>query len=339
MSHWAPVSLHALTVTPQQALAFGVELSKLVEATGFQLRTADPRRYLISADGSLHVVDQLGRDLSAETLSWFSPEYVRGLETSATSDVFLVGLAVIGALTHRSPYLRESPLDTLRAAMEGQWAQPLRAMRPDVVGPMVEVLVRAVLPKPEQRTPSLAALRQALGPLASPLGTEHDWRSLVAQCFSTRAPLEAAPDELASDQARLVAADQLEEEGRHDEAQWVRLECHVRSAEGSALEPLRETLAPLSDALGPARVAPLARGPIERCPLVCGGACPGTWERLLLTTDPAVRRCGTCGADVLFELTVAAAWQRVLDGRTVVVDVAAPRTFGDLTPADMDQIT
>lgn len=338
MKAFAPVSVHTLTVTPQQAIAYGIELSKLVEATGFHLRTADPRHVLLGADGSLRVLE-LGRDPSAERVSWFSPEYVRGLEASARSDVFLVGLAVIGALTHQSPYQRESPWETLRAVMEGQWAQPLRAMRPDVVGPLVEVLVRAVLPQPEQRTQSLAALRQALAPLASPLGTEHHWRTLVAQAFSTRAPLESATDELADDQARLVTADQLEEAGRHDEAQWLRLEGHVRSAEGSSLEPLRATLEPLSAALGKAKVAPLARGPIERCPLACGGTCPGRWERLLLTADVAARRCSTCGVEVLFELTVAAAWQRVLDGHTVVVDASAPRTFGDLTPADMDQLT
>lgn len=344
MTTLPPVAVQALTMSPAQAVALGVELSRLLEATGYHPRTANPRFIRVTHDGAVRLIDEDARPNlhgpgAVERLSWFSPELVRGYEPSAISDVFLVGLAIVGALTHRSPYLRESPYDTLRAVMEGQWGEPLRATRPDVPGPLVDVLVRALIPRPEQRTASLAALRRHLGPFASPHGADFDWRALVSLAFAGQPPRAQPPAHLADEHSRLVAADQLEESGRHDEAQWVRLECHVRQADASAREPLRQALEAASSQLGKPAIAPPARGPVERCPLVCGGRCPGAWERLLLTDTPHLRRCGECGADVHFELSVQTAWQRVIDGQAVVVDVAASRVDGDLTPADMDQLT
>lgn len=336
----APRPLRGLRLEASQAVAFGVTLTRLLEATGQRLRTGNPALIVVAPDGSLRVLDDAVHGApSADEVSWFSPELVRGLEPDERSDVFTASLAIIGVLMGRSPFLRDGAFDSLRAVIEGLWGEPLRSARPDVPGLLVAVLAHGVVPSIDARTPSIAALQAGLLKYTAPGEVEVEWRRFVASLFANAPALERPAAEPPTDEGRLVIADHLEEQGQHELARWLRVECHLHQASGDEREALRATLEQLSAELGSAAVAPFGRGPIERCRLSFGARCPGAWESLSETQAPAVRSCGACGRDVRWERSILDAEARVWDGGSVVVDPAVPRTPGDLIPPDRDQLT
>jgi hypothetical protein len=152
------------------------------------------------------------------------------------------------------------------------------------------------------------------------------WQALHAASHVT-GPVEIPPAP-ETREARLVAADALEETGVEGLAQWVRLELELRQAPDETKEELRQRLAGLTRALGAEVVAPWVQAPVEACLL--HGPCPGRWDALAPTEAPTRRRCQRCARDVHFELTSSAAYHRVAFAETVVVSPCAQRAPGDL---------
>ncbi|MDP3500087.1 MAG: hypothetical protein Q8S33_07140 [Myxococcales bacterium] len=324
------IAKHRFTVS--EAVTVGLVLSRQLAASDRRFGHADPELFVLGADG-FRVIDREQRQLARRGLpsnraaAWFTPELIRGTTLAEQADVFCVALTVIGALCGRSPFLRDDLLKTLTAAMRGEWSRPLTTLRSGLPTELVEVLRRAADPDPLARPVPLELERR----LAAFMRSEpaEAWSALV-KLAGVELDARPVPD---TEEARLVHADALEEQGLHDEARWVRLECHLMRASGEERAALQSTLQGLGAALGPDRLASLSRALIERCPLVLGASCPGSWERL----EPAAgtrRRCHECGCTVEHVTEVGRAQPIVYDGGTVAIDVAAARTPGDLAIPD-----
>lgn len=322
--------LGARHFTVAEAATLGLVLLRQLAASGVHLGHADPELFVLGSDG-FRVIDREQRQLAepglptARSASWFAPEFARGLALDGRTDVYVVALTVIGGLCRRSPFLREDLLKTLLAAAHGDWSSPLRLLRAELPVGLVDVLMRAADADPLAR-PSALELERRLASFV-PSGPGATWSSLARRDDHQHATV---PD---SDEARLVRADELEEQGAHDDARWVRLECHLARASGKERAALKTTLGSLGAAIGPARVAAVSRAPIERCPVVVGGACPGSWDRLEVASGTK-RTCHECGCTVTHVLDVPGAQTVVFDGGTVAIDVAAERTHSDLDIPD-----
>jgi len=98
------------------------------------------------------------------TVAYMSPEQARGLLVDARSDVYSVGVVFYEMLSGRPPFLGETPMDTLAAALN---QEPASLSSLPGVGPALDRAVRQALEKDrEKRWPSTgsfaAALREAL---------------------------------------------------------------------------------------------------------------------------------------------------------------------------------
>ncbi|MBM4782769.1 MAG: hypothetical protein GQE15_34260 [Archangiaceae bacterium] len=333
MPSLALAELHGRVVV-EEAVAAGAVLAKQLMTTGVHLGHADPTLLRLGSDG-LRVLDAQRKALGrrghlpqVSAASWLSPELVQGLTPDVRTSVFSVGAMVVGLLVGRSPWERENVFETLRAVMQNEWSTPLGQLRSGLPVQLIVLLLSATARAPEQRPSDLQHLGTRLAAFA-PEGVERTWEKLVTRLLMPE-PSAVEPD---SDEVRLVRADELEEQGHDLEARWVRLECHVARSFGPDRAPLQQTLGVLSAELGPERVADLSRAPIDACPMVVGGRCPGRWNALEPLTG--VRRtCHECGTSVVHVLDVQRAQEVVSDGGTVAIDVSAERAADDLAIPD-----
>jgi hypothetical protein len=93
------------------------------------------------------------------TLAYISPERLAGQATTEAADVWAAGVMLWEALAGRHPFWRSSLLETARAIEAG--APPLRTVRPDLPGPLLAAVDRALDLDPARR-PSAAALAGVL---------------------------------------------------------------------------------------------------------------------------------------------------------------------------------
>lgn len=313
----------------EEAVAVGLVLARQLRGAGVHLGHADPTLMLIGPDG-LRVLDAERRTLGrrgqipqASAAAWLAPDLLQGQQLGARTDVWCIAVTVVGLLIGRSPWQRDDAFATLRAVLHNDWQHPLPALRPDLPPQLVTLLLSALSRDAGQR-PEELTFSSALA-LWVPSGPEAVWSTLVTQTLSETVS-RPAPD---SNEARLVRADELEEQGFDLEARWVRLECHVAQATGVERQALQQTLGTVSAALGPERVAAVSRASIEACPMVVGGRCPGRWD-LLEPVEGVRRTCHECGTSVTHVLDVLRAQDVVFDGGTVAIDLAAARTPEDL---------
>ena len=148
--------------------------------------------------------------------------------------------------------------------------------------------------------------------------------------------IEAKPDD---DEARVVYADWLEENGRAQEAEFLRVQLELKGlrAVHPRFRPLSERLRTLAKSQSAAWRAAVARPVIEKCDLRYELVCPRTWDSLTPTQDPGVRHCGTCAKHVHFATSVDQARDLAVEGECVAVDVALLRAPGDLDPVPSDR--
>lgn len=116
------------------------------------------------------------------TLAYISPERLRGGEATAASDVWAVGVMLWEAFAGKHPFWGV-PLPQVTAAIENG-APPLVSERPDLPAPLLEVLARALDPRPERR-PGAAELATLL--------REAPTRSRGRERPQPRRPRRAAP--------------------------------------------------------------------------------------------------------------------------------------------------
>lgn len=141
--------------------------------------------------------------------------------------------------------------------------------------------------------------------------------------------LAASPGD---DELRIVLADWLEENGRIDDAKFVRLQLELpKMAEDSAaFREARIKLHNLSEDLPLDWRRTVARPPIENCDVRFEFQCPKQWGALEPTDDPNQRFCGACRKNVHYAPTVDVARRLAIAGQCVAVDIRQDRQPDDL---------
>jgi predicted RNA-binding Zn-ribbon protein involved in translation (DUF1610 family) len=125
-----------------------------------------PENILLDSNGVAKVVDfglarlqnrSLEKGVVWGTPYYIAPEKVRGQAADARSDIYSLGATLYHALVARPPFDGETPLDVVRARLEGP-PPPPRSIRPDL-DPEVETLILRMLePEPMRRYPTYASL-------------------------------------------------------------------------------------------------------------------------------------------------------------------------------------
>jgi serine/threonine protein kinase len=182
-------SLHVLA--PGSAL-----LSGRVEALGAQLADGlralhdagvvhgdiKPANLRLSARGVLKILDlgvahstnggalsgeaPTGSRMIAGTIPYMSPEQLQGCEPDVRSDIWSAGAVLFELATGQRAVDTMTPASQLRFIREGLFPSP-REIRPNISGPLADVIVRAMAPDPLQRFQSARELLRALGSCAA----------------------------------------------------------------------------------------------------------------------------------------------------------------------------
>jgi uncharacterized protein (TIGR02996 family) len=155
--------------------------------------------------------------------------------------------------------------------------------------------------------------------------------------------IEATPMD---DDTRSVYADWLEEQDRHDEAEFLRAQIEVKGM--APQHPRFEVLSKRITTLGPTMPQgwrrAVARPLIEQCDVNDAKGervehvrfelqCPQRWDQLQPTGSPGRRHCGVCKKDVHYASNIVAARRLAMAGECVAVDVAPEQRY----PGDLDR--
>jgi tRNA A-37 threonylcarbamoyl transferase component Bud32 len=98
------------------------------------------------------------------TPAYMAPEQARGARTDHLTDVYGVGAVLYAAATGVPPFREENQQQTLIAAMSRDPVRP-REINPAISEALEVVIQRAMSKRPEERHPSMSALRLALSNL------------------------------------------------------------------------------------------------------------------------------------------------------------------------------
>jgi tetratricopeptide (TPR) repeat protein len=175
--------------------------------------------------------------LAVGTPDYMSPEQALGAPVDARSDVFSFGVVSYQMLTGTLPFRGSSRSDLLRQ-LHFNAPVPIQTLRPDVPPALVAIVAKALEKKPENRYPSMRAVRHALAhldraPISAPAPARarvRRWRAAVilgaiaaslgwgllslyrvvltergTAATTTDAPLSGSPYELTQRAAQLLA--------------------------------------------------------------------------------------------------------------------------------------
>ena len=98
------------------------------------------------------------------TPAYMAPEQARGGRTDHLTDVYGVGAVLYAAATGKPPFREETQQENLMAAMNRDPVRP-RDVNPAISEGLEIIIQRAMSKQPEQRHPSMSALRLALSEL------------------------------------------------------------------------------------------------------------------------------------------------------------------------------
>jgi len=155
----------------------------------------------------------------AGTVTYMSPEQVRGEALDGRTDIFSLGVVLYELLTARQPFEGERRADVLRAILNEE-PLPLSYFRSDV--PLeLESIVRRTLAK--ERTGRYAKVEELLSDLSALLGRLKD-NGTIAGMFASAERSDSATQAVDSPStARLTAPSMLELAWRY--RRWVRVAC------------------------------------------------------------------------------------------------------------------
>jgi tRNA A-37 threonylcarbamoyl transferase component Bud32 len=113
----------------------------------------------------VHRNDELSKTgIVMGTPAYMAPEQARGARTDHLTDVYGVGAVLYAAATGGPPFREETQQQTLMAAMNRDPVRP-RELNPSISESLEVVIQRAMSKRPEERHPSMSALRLALSNL------------------------------------------------------------------------------------------------------------------------------------------------------------------------------
>src|SRR5215218_1601924 len=145
--------------------------AQFAHAHGIVHRDLKPQNVLVDSQGRARVTDfgiaragvseitQTGSVLG--TAQYLSPEQAQGLEVTAVSDVYSVGVMLYEALTGRVPFEAETPVAVALMQISEQ-PRPPSQLNPQISPALDAVVLRALAKDPENRFASAEEFSQAL---------------------------------------------------------------------------------------------------------------------------------------------------------------------------------
>lgn len=119
------------------------------------------------------------------TPAYMAPEQAHGGRTDHLTDVYGVGAVLYAAATGVAPFREETPQKTLIAAMNRDPVRP-RELNPSISEALEVVIQRAMSKRPDERHPSMSALRLALSNLERGTGSDRFDTRRAASAGSAR---------------------------------------------------------------------------------------------------------------------------------------------------------
>lgn len=146
--------------------------------------------------------------------------------------------------------------------------------------------------------------------------------------------LDAIAREPGDDALRAVYGDWLDENGRHDEAEFLRAQLEIKALTPDAprFQQLSTVMRTLAPKMSPEWRRTVAQPALENCNLQFEIKCPKRWDALAPTESPSERFCDSCKRNVHYASTIADARRLVMAQHCVVVDIAQNRYPYDLRP-------
>ncbi len=236
-----------------------------------------------------------GNPVSTEEVVWVVPE-----PEAAAAAQAMVAANLVGELSHWT------------ASMNGTPVWPVQGPRRNVPIRVGDILRIGMWELSLQRDDALAELQS---------GVERKFLGAIE-----RAPW--------ADDERSVYSDWLEQQGRPEEAEFVRLQIELKAL--AATDPRSRIVSARLDRIGP-RTRPawrriVARAHVENCDVTFAFECPKTWDALTTTDDPNIRHCIACDSRVHYASDASIARSLARRRLCVAVDVATPRSSWRATP-------
>jgi serine/threonine-protein kinase len=120
------------------------------------------------------------------TPAYMSPEQARGARTDPRTDIYGIGAVLYAAVTGGPPFREKTPQQTLLAVMGQEPVRP-RERAPTLSEGLELIIQRAMSKEPEERYPSMSALRLALAELELAMASPHAPRLSAAAPRGVRA--------------------------------------------------------------------------------------------------------------------------------------------------------
>ncbi|MEW5853527.1 MAG: protein kinase [Myxococcota bacterium] len=124
--------------------------------------------------------------------AYMSPEQTQGGVLTASSDLFSLGIVLWECATCRPLFDRATDVDTLLAVRAAD-VPALAAERPELPGPLTELIHQLLQREPEARPASALDALQSLDARLAPPQTAQHVRALVDEHLSRQLPVEVAP--------------------------------------------------------------------------------------------------------------------------------------------------
>jgi serine/threonine protein kinase len=147
-----------------------------MHAAGWVHRDVKPANILVDSDGDVRLID-FGlaepltvprwrrllprRRLAKGTISYMSPEQIRGAPVDGRADIYCLGATFYEILTWRPPLVGQSRTDVLNKHLTEQ-PRPATAHNPQVTDEFAALLQWMLEKKPEQRPPKVELVLQRL---------------------------------------------------------------------------------------------------------------------------------------------------------------------------------